>query len=1135
MINYDFSLLLGKKIPICGITQLFRIMKLITLLILVTCLHLCAETRSQTISLKVKNQPIKKVFEAIENQTNLTVVYYDSFVDPSTPVSINANKRPLTNVLKSLLDPSSLTYHITENTIVITEAPRKDNKTSQRVKIQQRAVKGRVTDGKDNGLEGATVRAKSATAVAITASDGSYEIILSDQEEMLVFSSLGFETQEIAIGSDNVVNVVMHELFSDLEEVVVVGYGTMKKSDLTGAISTINGNAIANRNTTQLSTALQGATSGLMVTRSNSAPGANADIRIRGITTIGNSTPLIIVDGVPGDINQVHPKDIESISVLKDAASASIYGARAAAGVILITTKRGEASKLSLSYDFTYGIEKPTTQPKNVGVQRYLEMTNELRFNDNPQGGMFQHYSEEQVNYWVADNPIDPDNYPITDWNSLLLRSYAPRKSHILTLSGGTDKVKTRASLSFDETDGLLKVNNIKNDRFLLSVNNDFSFNKYLSASLDVNARRTESHEPSQGDIWYMLRAYPATYAWRWSHGGLADVKGGNNPYPRIKDGGSEEGWRTKLGGRLALNFTPIDGLKFSAVAAPNYSITKAKRFNKKVGYTGIDDPNLIVGYYQDHTTTSLLESRNDNNDITTQFLGNYDKKFGKHTINLMVGYENYYYYNENLSTSRDQYELTEFPYLNIGPKNLLDNSGGAYENAYRSYFGRIMYNYDNRYLIQANYRRDASSRFHPDHQWGGFPSVSAGWVISEENFMKGVDDKHLSFLKFRASYGSLGNERIGNYPYQALMDFTSTLFYDSPSATTPTFYNGAAQIQYAINDISWETTQSYNIGLDAAFLNSRLSLTADYYRKETRDMLLNIQIPAFVGYENPEQNTGKMFTKGFDVEAGWNDAVGDFRYRVSLNLSDFVSKMGDLGGTQFIGSKVKMMGSEFDEWYGYLSDGLFLTQEDVDNSPTINSNVRVGDVKFLDVSGPDGAPDGEISPEYDRVLLGGSLPRFMFGGNFSGSYKNVDISLAFQGVGKQNVRTTSSMVTPLEGNWGAIPQILDGNYWSSLNSDEQNAAAVYPRLTYVNNETNLTMSDFWMFNGRYFRVKSLTLGYTLPENLTEKMKLNNLRFFVSGNDLFTSSKFPTGWDPERGGSSYPITSSFLFGVNVNF
>ncbi|MCK9160464.1 MAG: SusC/RagA family TonB-linked outer membrane protein, partial [Bacteroidaceae bacterium] len=591
--------------------------------------------------------------------------------------------------------------------------------------------------------------------------------------------------------------------------------------------------------------------------------------------------------------------------------------------------------------------------------------------------------------------------------------------------------------------------------------------------------------------------------------------------------------WYNRIGGKAAFDFKPIEGMKFSAVIAPVYNFNKSKAFETAAEWTLADNPDIIGGPYQDLSSTKLTENRNDDYSVTTQFLGNYDKEIGKHSFNFMVGYENYYQFAETLMASRDQYLLDSYPYLDLGPEDMRDNSGSANEYAYRSVFGRIMYNYANKYLFQANVRRDGSSRFGKDYRWGTFPSFSLGWVMSEESFIKNLDYDWLSFLKLRGSWGQLGNERIGSYyPSLASISFSNALMYDnSDISSVLTAYQQA----YAVSDISWETTESVDFGLDTYFLNSRLKVVFDYYHKTTKDMLLGLEIPNFIGFDNPEVNTGSMTTNGFDLEIGWNDHVGDVSYGISANLSDFKSKMGDLGGTEFLGSQVKKEGSEFNEWYGYQSEGLYLTQDEVDNSPMMNKNIKVGDVKYKDISGPDGVPDGLISSEYDRTLLGGSLPRYMFGMNFNLGYKDFDLSMSFQGVGKQNSLISSLMVEPLRENWGNVPAILENNYWSSLNTDQQNATAIYPRLTRSNIGNNYAMSDFWLFNGRYIRLKNLTFGYTLPTELTQKAAIKRMRLYVSGNDLFCLSGFPKGWDPEMGNSSYPITTSLLFGVSINF
>lgn len=1106
---------------------LYKRIYLVTLCILLSCTSIMAQ--EHIISVEVNNVSLKDFFTIIEKKTPYRFSFRNVVVDDQKKITLSKKNISVKDLLNSVLDERGLKYNlISDKSIIIGKAQEASSHPEK-----QKKITGRVFDSNGQAVIGANVRVKGGKSGTITDFDGNFTL-QADQGNTLIVSFIGFADAVILLNGKNDLAITLKEDTELLDEVVVVGYGTMKKKDLTGAISVVKGSDLASRKTTQLSNALQGSVAGVYVTRDNNAPGSGAAaIKVRGVTTIGETNPLVIVDGVPSNINYVNPNDVESISVLKDAASASIYGSRAAAGVILITTKRAKENDLSLTYNFEYGHEIPTKQPKYTEVNRFLEMTNELRYNDNKAGGWFQAYSEDDQKNWTEYHKTNPNKYPITNWNDWILKSSAPRQSHSLSLVGGSKFIRTNASFNYDKIEGLYADRFY--ERFMIRVNNDFKIAKFLNAALDASFSRSQTHQPVYNPLGESeMRIIPAVYPAVWSDGRIADGKNGQNPYGKMLKGGNKDEWYNRVGVKGSIDILPFEGLKLSAIIAPTFNFNKEKVFKKAASYTLADDPNTIGGYLEGFNSTKLSESRGDNYDVTTQFLANYTKTFGNHDLNVMAGYENYYYYNEELGASRDQYLLTNFPYLDLGPMDFRDNSGKAFEVAYRSYFGRVMYSYLNKYLFQANARCDGSSRFHKDNRWGTFPSFSAGWVASEEQFIKKANLDWLSFLKLRASWGSLGNERIkGYYPYQSAIAFNNTLFYQNGE---PLSYMTAAQQKYAIKNISWETTESLNFGLDASFFNNRLRFSSEYYIKTTKDMLLALEIPDYMGYDNPDQNTGTMTTKGVDIELGWNDQIGELNYSVALNFSDFVSKMGNLGGTEFIGDKIKKKGSEFDEWYGYLSDGLYLTQEEVDNSPKLNKNVKVGDLKFKDISGPDGTPDGKISSEYDRVLLGGSLPRYMFGGNVRLDYKGFDLSFAFQGVGKQNARLNSTMMQPLRANWGNMPRIIDGNYWSEKNTDEQNAHMKYPRMTYANASNNYAaMSDYWLFNGKYLRLKNLTFGYTLPTSITEKVSIKKARFYFSANDLFCLSNFPSGWDPEMGVSSYPITTTLLFGVSINF
>ena len=1079
--------------------------------------------QSKKVSLVSSSSTVGQVLKDIEAQTGYLFVYNTSDIDVSKKVSLNFKDAAVSQVLDSVLDGHNVKWHFEGRYIkIMKQEPDGQSKSNGPVKIQ-----GKVCAADGEPLIGASIMVKGTSTGVITDMDGQFTMEIPTPGTVLVASYLGFVDQEFEAVGDGNFDIFLKEDNNTLDELIVVGYGTQRKVDLTGSVGSVGGKTLADRKSTSIATSLQGAVAGVTVTRSGNEPSnEGGDIKVRGITTIGDSTPLVIIDGVPGDMSSVSSEDIENISVLKDAASASIYGSRAAAGVILITTKRGQKERINISYNIEYGSEIPTANVDFVDITRYLEMTNELRYNDNPSGGLYQDYSQDQVENWLEYNQTDPNKYPNTDWRKLVLKDSALRCMHRVNISGGSKVIQTNASFTYNKTDGLY--NGLDYKRYMTKVNNDINITDWLHASIDFSFNKKEANSPVT-DPYTLVRYLPPIYAATWDDGRIADGKGANI-YALVNYGGFNKKDIFQFSGKAQIDIRPLPSLRFSAIFAPNFVITKQKSFQKELPWTTAEDPDVIGGYLI--SSTKLSEYRNDSKSYNAQFLANYNETFNGHSIGVMAGYETNYYFYEGLTATKDKFEVSDFPYMDIAPNNQVYDSGNAYETALMSFFGRLSYNYKNRYLIQANCRWDGSSRFAKKYRWGMFPSISGAWVLSEEPFFN-IGKEAISFMKVRVSYGTLGNERIGNYPYQSLISTGRGLFVNSKGEAVEEMT--AAQRNYVIENISWETTYSIDAGLDLYFLNNRLSLTADYYNKKTKDMLLALEIPDYVGYGNPEKNTGDMYTNGFELTLGWKDNVGDFFYGVNFNLSDFKSKMGNLGGTQFLGDQVKLERSEFNEWYGYVSDGLFLTQEDLDNSPKLNNQTSLGDIKYKDISGPNGVPDGKITPEYDRVLLGGSLPRFTYGGNINLGYKGLDISLSFQGVGLQKSRMANMMVKPLISNYGNIPAIIDGKYWSSFKTAEENAQAQYPRLTYANESGVYCLSDYWLFNGAYFRLKNIMVGYTLPEHLTNRIFIKKLRFYATATDLFSISNYPKGWDPEVGPTSYPITTTVLLGAEITF
>lgn len=1101
-----------------------RYKRVATLVLLLLC-SVMAFAQDQSITIDVRKATLKQVFNIIEKQTGYRFSYRNALVDDRKDITLKRQNTPLRHVLNEVLAGRMLEYSIVPPKTVVISDKAADKPVARQ--NNTKFVSGVVCDANGEPIIGASVHEEGTKNATVTNIDGRFELNVRS-ESVLTVSYIGFLSKQVKAGEN--LKIELAEDNKVLEEVVVVGYGTMKKRNLTGAVSSVDASVIQDSHATNIANALQGSTSGLTVNRTSGAPEGNATLQIRGVTTISDTSPLVIIDGVPGDMSMVNPDDVDHISVLKDAASAAIYGSRAAAGVILITTKRAKDTDFSISYNSELGFDSPTTMPRYTGWKRFMEMTNELRYNDNPGGGKNQTYTQDVIDNYLTYNQSNPDKYPITDWDDVLYKKSLFRQTHSVNIMGGGKNVRTKVSFRYDKNNGAYV--NRHFERYMARMNNDFNFGKYIEAHLDAHFTYAKKKNPHTNPYADGARNIPPVYAAFWQNGYYGDVKDGENAYAKMKEGGSARDNRYMFGAKGEINIKPVDGLKISFVASPNFTFNKIKTFVKQIPYTNAENPNKVVGYMGGFYTTNLKEERNDSTSITTQALVNYEKNFGDHHFAAMAGYEYYYMRLENMQGFGNNYELTEYPYLDLSPNDFRNTGGNALEYSYRSLFGRLNYSYAYKYLFEFNLRRDGSSRFARNSRWATFPSVSLGWVISEEKFMQNI--KWLNYLKLRGSYGKLGNERIGSYyPYQAAIDFGTSLIMNNGVPITVTT---AAQGKYAVHNISWETTETWDLGLDAHFLNNRLGFSFDLYRKNTKGMLLALQIPMFMGYANPDVNAGKMHTEGFDMELSWRDKIGDWRYGVAFNLSDYKSVMGDLKGTEFVGAQINREGSEFNHWYGYISEGIYQSQSDVDNSPKLNKNIKVGDLQYRDISGPDGVPDGVISAEYDRVLLKGSLPRFLYGMNLNVGYKNFDFSMSFQGVGEQWARKTPTMIEGLSNNWSNFPEVVDGKYWSSYNSDGQNANAIYPRLSRSNREANYAMSDFWLYNNWYLRCKNISLGYTLPEAVVKKLAvIKSMRIYVSGNDLFCINNGVKGWDPEVIDAGYPIMKSLMVGMNIKF
>lgn len=631
----------------------------------------------------------------------------------------------------------------------------------------QSELKGTVTDA-SGPLAGVMILNKDNGKWASTDIDGNYTLPNVKEGQKLEFTCMGFVTRVEVWNGRNPFNVVMNPDAVELDETVVIGYGSVKKKDLTGAVGVVNDRIIGQQSTSQLSQSLQGVVPGLSVTRSSSMPGASATIKVRGITTMSDSSPLILVDGMAvSSLDLVPTEDVRQITVLKDAASAAIYGARAASGVILITTKDASEGQLQIGYNGEVSAITPTELPSYMtGVLDYMNTYNEYTWNDsgNPEGGEYNTYSKDYIDNYMQNNAYDPITYPNYDWKSAILKKASMRHKHNVTMTYGNKTIKSRTSASYENTDALYK--GLNYERFSLRSRNTINFSKKWSGSLDFSFRHAIKKDPHSGSPIKAANMYPSIYAGLYPDGRIAPGKEGSfsNTLAAWREGGKKKSENSMATAKISLSYKPIEGLDITANFTPTFTYAKSKDMAKAVPVYDAYDTDLLLGYVSGYKTNSLTEARSESKTYETQVIATYDKTIAKkHNLNVMAGYEDYMYTFESLAAGSNDMEIASFPYLDLANKNSLTVGGSSYQNAYRSFFGRIMYNYDGRYYLQLNARGDASSRFHKDHRWGFFPSASLGWVISNEKFMANVG--WLDHLKLRASVGSLGNERIGNYP----------------------------------------------------------------------------------------------------------------------------------------------------------------------------------------------------------------------------------------------------------------------------------------------------------------------------------------------------------------------------------
>lgn len=1107
----------AKKSPF---KKLLRMAKLTLFLLLAGLLQVSANSYSQStkINLGLKDATLVEIFDQIEEQSEFRFFYDNDQLETNETFTVNFNNEKIEKILNTLFEGKNVSYEVLDRHILITTSDDASNDGEQ-----QDGVNGNVTDDNGEPLPGVTVIIKGTTHGTVTDINGNFQLTDVTPNNVLQFSFVGMMSQEIAVGNKKTFTIEMKADAIGIEEVVAVGYGSQKKINLTGALGNLNSEAIESKPVTKISQALAGEISGVTVESNSGAPGRSAaNIRIRGLGTFSGAgtNPLVLVDGIPSSLDNINPNDIQNISVLKDAASAAIYGSRAANGVILVETKRGKSGQLVVNYNGYVGKQVATESAEFVNSWEYAELMNEYWINS----GAGAIYSDEDIAKFKSGE--DPDNYPNSQhYDDLFDSGSGMQTAHNLSFTGGTEKNNYHFSTGYLKQDGLIDENTYNRYNFLLNLDSKLSekFNLQISLGGDVS-KINEPAQAGSGDLSGIITGavrLPVTIAGRKSDGTYGWL---TNQYPEASMD-SESFRENKLKhflGNAKLTWNIFRGLSLSGKVGYNVNVSDNVLYNAKMTL----DPNRTV------SPAKLDRSNNQNTELILEALLTYQKSVNDHNFKALVGYNQDEFYSESLSGYRDNFPNNSLYLLNAGSADNMQNSGTAYEWALQSVFGRINYDYKSKYLLELNARYDGSSRFPEDNRFGFFPSVSAGWRISEESFFQD-NITWMDNLKLRASYGTLGNQKIGNYPYQS----TLSLGQDYVFGMNKALVSGANVLNLPNSEITWETTKMTDIGLDFTLFNNKVSVVVDYFSKTTEDILYKISTSTTLGMTPSEVNAGEVKNTGWDFNIVHTNDLGDFSYNITTNFAVVKNEVTKLADIERDIAKGLFVGESLMSIYGYMSDGLFVDQNDVDTYATQPYKAEPGFVKRKDISGPDGVPDGKADPTYDRVILGSRFPKYTYGGSFSANYKGFDFLAQFSGSGGMK-RKMSNLQTYIAFQNETTPQRwMVEDRWTVENP---NPNAKYPKFGNglmtggIGGDTSYTIKD-----ASYLRLKNLQLGYTLPANTVEKLGLSKLRLYVSGSNLITFDNFYDGWDPEPTNpgahSFYPFTSVFLFGVNASF
>jgi TonB-linked SusC/RagA family outer membrane protein len=1108
------------------------------ILLMMSGLSLAATSNAQEIldkklTLDVRNESLKEVLRKIEGKVGVKFAYSKDAVRTVEDITLKVVDRKLSEVLDELLNPRQIQYHVIGEQIILNQRPDEKaalegNETPVEAESLDESISGIVRDEAGASIPGVNVLLKGTSIGTVTDVDGRYALSVPDLNGTLIFSYIGYTSIEEPINGRTSIDIALAQDVTNLDEVVVVGYGVQKKVSMTSAVSEIGGDELVRRPVTSIQQALQGKLPGVTILDRGGSPGSpNAHIVVRGVnkpyqpvglggvanSVIGDNAPLAIVDGIEQPFQNINPNDIASISVLKDASSSAIYGSRAANGVIMITTKRATPGRVRVTYDGFYAVHNSISKPKHMDIESYLRLQNAAFENV----GRPPKYTESELQEYVSGSVTDPLQYPLPfDWYNVMLEP-APQVNHALSVSGGSENFRARMSLRSQDQDGVIP--NTESKLTEVRVNTDFQISPKISVTTDLDYRFQNNLEPNnineifrqfmQNSIWAVPQYPDGTYG-----GGTQ----GNNPKLLAEKGGTSREKSNYLLGNIQGKWQIIEGLTFTTQLAIRSTDLTGKTF---VNTWQTKDGDVVK---RSNLINRLTEKRNNNREITLNHLLNYDATFKDHSVKVLGGYSQIEHDNSELSAYRQGFYNNDVRSISQGTNDpTKDNDGSDYEWGLRSYFGRFNYSFKDKYLFEANARYDGSSRFTDANRYSFFPSFSVGWRISEEGFWSGLEGV-VSDLKVRGSWGETGNQAVPLYSYFPRLDLVTYNFSGSTVA-------GYVQRQLADPNLTWETTTQTDIGLDAELLSGRISFTMDYYKKVTSGILLTLPVPGTLGLEPGAQNAGTVENEGWEFMVGSANRIGDFVLNANANLSINNNEVVNLAGTgpYIYGNDIDPRyitgeGYPINAFWGYKTGGLFQTDAEAAAYPEFMRPARAGDVKILDLNN-----DGQISPD-DMTYLSNSFPTYTFGAGVNLAYKAFSLNMVLQGAADAGMRVARALGEA--GNYeGFTPDIYTDNYWTPERPDARFARPTKQDLR------NQASTDRMILDASYVRVKNIQLAYQLPSALTRKVFIENASVYVSGTNLLTFSEL-NEWnlDPESASgwqNYYPQTSVYTLGVNL--